>query len=437
MRRVYAETFCGAPFISHRLELRVEILGVAYCNRKSLRHFLEILAGAALYLLFILTCVQTARAGSTVHGSAIPVANSLRLHPQPAIRSVLAEFSRYEIVGINAGHDKKDLDDFILALIRDPSFPFQVNDIAVECGNSLYQPVLDRYIAGEEVPFTEVEKVWRNTTQQMCGQSGFYEQLFPLVRAINQGLSAEHRLRVLAADPPVDWSSIHNQQDFSPFTERDASIASVMEKEVLSRHRKALMLFGIFHLLHHSGPGAGDAVTIFEKKYPGSTFVVSDPGYYGADRKDAPSLLNLPYPSLIQTRGTSLGSLKLNAFFPTPITTDDQCNVIDPFNDNSGAGVADRIDAFVYLGPQDLRLKEMVPASVALDTTYMSRWFERNALIGLPGPKSLQEFDQQTIDDAANPILKIERMPDAAEFYPMIRQLCLERTGKAIAKPLK
>ena len=53
------------------------------------------------------------------------------------------------------------------------------------------------------MPFTEVRKVWRNTTQSMCGQSGFFEQFFPVVRAINQKLPITKRLRVLAGDPPA------------------------------------------------------------------------------------------------------------------------------------------------------------------------------------------------------------------------------------------
>ena len=114
-----------------------------------------------------------------------------------------------------------------------------------------YQPILDRYIAGVDVPFAEVQHVWRDTTvQQMCGASGFYEQLYPLVRSINQGLPAKHRLRIVAADPPIDWSKIHSYADLTPFFDRDGSIASVMESEVLAKHRKALMLFGVFHLLH-------------------------------------------------------------------------------------------------------------------------------------------------------------------------------------------
>ena len=55
-------------------------------------------------------------------------------------------------------HGLKDLDDLIFALIRNPVFPEKVNDVVVECGNSLYQPILDRYIAGEDVPLAEARK---------------------------------------------------------------------------------------------------------------------------------------------------------------------------------------------------------------------------------------------------------------------------------------
>lgn len=170
------------------------------------------------------------------------------------------------------------------SLIRDPAFPTKVNDIAVECGNSLYQPVLDRYIAGEDVPFTEVRKVWRNTTQPMCGYSGFFEQLFPLVRAINQKLPTTQRLRVLAGDPPIDWDKVKISEEAMNTANREASIVSVMEKEVLSKHRKALMLFGTFHLMH----GTEDfAVSTYEKDYPHLTFVISDLGVYDTNRPAA------------------------------------------------------------------------------------------------------------------------------------------------------
>ena len=103
--------------------------------------------------------------------------------PEPAIPAILAAFDRYEVVAMPEGEGWQDQGDFILTLIRTPAFPDKVNDIEVECGNSLYQPVLDRYIAGEDVPFTEVRKVWRNTTQP-CGCS---------IRILRRTLSARAR----------------------------------------------------------------------------------------------------------------------------------------------------------------------------------------------------------------------------------------------------
>jgi hypothetical protein len=133
--------------------------------------------------------------------------------PEGPTRAIIAAFSKYEVVGMDAAHGSKDLDDLILRLIRDPAFPNAVNDIVVECGNSLYQPILDRYIAGENVPESEVQKVWRDTSVSMCSVSGFYEILFPLVRRINQTFSPAKRIRVLGGDPPLDWSKVKNQSE--------------------------------------------------------------------------------------------------------------------------------------------------------------------------------------------------------------------------------
>src|SRR5216117_3987415 len=71
--------------------------------------------------------------------------------PESALPAILAAFDKYEVVAMPQGHGLQDLDDFILTLIRTPAFSEKVNDIEFECGNSLYQPLLDRYIAGEDV----------------------------------------------------------------------------------------------------------------------------------------------------------------------------------------------------------------------------------------------------------------------------------------------
>jgi hypothetical protein len=137
--------------------------------------------------------------------------------PEPAVLAILAAFDKYAVVGMPEGHGMKDQDDFILSLIRNPAFSEKVNDIEVECGNSLYQSILDQYIAGEDLPFTEVQKVWRNTTQTTCGTWQFFDEFFPLVRAVNQKLRPERRLRVLAGDPPIDWNQVKGPDDFVKF----------------------------------------------------------------------------------------------------------------------------------------------------------------------------------------------------------------------------
>jgi hypothetical protein len=352
--------------------------------------------------------------------------------PEAAIPAILNAFQSFEVVAMEAAHGEKDIDDFILSLIRDPRFPASVNDIVVECGNVRFQALLDRYIAGENVPFTEVQHVWRDTTVfQMCGASGFYEELFPLVRSLNQHLPATNQLRVVAADPPIDWSKIRSYEDLRPFFDRDGSIASVMEKEVLSRNRKALMLFGVFHLLHGGGPAEGDAVTRYERHYPGSTFVISEFGYY-----EPTGNVNAPggvWPSLLRTKNSKFGALNLDSFLQSPIYTDENCNVGEAFATTASRTVADQIDAFLYLGPMKSLLNEPLPADIALDRAYRSEWLRRMKVVGLPSPSTLDELDAQIVAGRGQETIPTPPSHRAlsAETKARMRQSCLSRKQAA------
>ena len=350
-------------------------------------------------LACLMACAQTVNHPHATKSTASKSTASNAV-PEPAIPAVLSAFDSYEVVAINAGHGMKDINDFILALIRDPRFPDKVNDIAVECGNSLYQPVLDRYIAGMDVPFTEVRKVWRNTTQSMmCGPSAFYEQFFPLVRAINQRLPPNKRLRVLAGDPPIDWDQVKTRDDAWRYFKRDETIASVMEKEVLARHRKALMLFGTFHLMHGQEISA---VSTYEKNYPHVTFVISDLGNYDTSR-----FASWPNPSLVPTKGTWLGALSPSDIWDAGVRVID-CKVQNGFPPELQKPVKDVVDAFLYLGPRDLRLSEPTPAGVALDNEYMTELQRRQALTAFRRAKlrSLEEMRAEILQEAQQTILE-------------------------------
>jgi hypothetical protein len=401
--------------------MRTGIQGIASKHQR-----ISIIFGRLCFAgLLFLTAVIPAMGRAQTQQQANPTGSEPT--PEPAIPAILAAFDRYEVVGMSEAHGKKDQDDFILSLIRDPAFPEKVNDIAVECGNSLYQPLLDRYIAGEDVAFAEAQKVWRNTTQPMCGMSGFFEQFFPLVRAINQKLPSGKRLRVLAGDPPIDWEKVKGVKDIE--LDRDASIASVMEKEVLSKHRKALMVFGIFHLFHGGGVGTGNAVAIYEKDYPDRTFIIGNLENFDlkspADSRNR--FAQWPFPSLVKAKGTTLGALDITHFYAPSIWADDDCNVHDEFPKNQQKPMADMVDAFLYLSPGDLGLTEEMPADIALDVPYMTELLRREALIGLPVPKTLREFDQQVVNGAASPILVVPKLSEIKAYFPFVRQSCLER----------
>jgi hypothetical protein len=309
------------------------------------------------------------KAGTTFTGLALAGAHSpsaKRVYPMPgnAQEAILAAFGRYEVVGgMSPDHGLKDADDFVVALIRNPALPYTVNDIAVEGGNSLYQPLLDHYTAGGAVPLTQVQQVWQNTTQPNIGYSLLYQELFPLVLRINATLPPARRLRVLACDPPIDWNKVNGPQDLTPYTDRDANIAAVMEKEVLSKHRKALMLFGWDHMLH-----TGGAVARYEQRYPGVTFtIVNHEGFATNNGELEQRMASWPVPSLTSIKGTWLASLDSSYYGLPP-------------GEKGHPGA----DGYLYLGPRDFLLHQPISSRTVLDETYLAELQQRAVTIKAP-----------------------------------------------------
>jgi hypothetical protein len=81
---------------------------------------------------------------------------------------VLHAFETHDIVMFGEIHGNKQEYEWLLLLVATPEFADRVDDIVMEFGNSLYQQSVDRYIAGGDVPFEQVQKAWRN----MVGAAG-------------------------------------------------------------------------------------------------------------------------------------------------------------------------------------------------------------------------------------------------------------------------
>lgn len=167
----------------------------------------------------------------------------------PAIDGILAAFQTHALVGIGDKHNLAQELDFYGALVRDPRFAQQVGNVVVEFGGAAHQDIIDRYVAGDPVPYTELRKVWTDVvgwvpTVQGLGYINFYAQ----VRAANLALPADKRIRVWLGEPQIDWTKIKTREDWQRVAAfRDTHAAQVIEHEILEKHRKALVIYGTGH----------------------------------------------------------------------------------------------------------------------------------------------------------------------------------------------
>ncbi len=279
--------------------------------------------------------------------------------PETGVRSVVAAFGRFPVVALGMNHRDQDEADFSLVLIRDPGFVTEVNDIVIEAGNALYQTDLDRYIAGDTVAPERLQLVWRNTTQPIACESRWNKQLLDVVREVNKRQPPAHRLRVLAGDPPINWDKIRTPADLAPFTaQRDTHFASVVEDQVLAKHRKALLIIGAGHILKRpiswagaTEPPAPTVTMLIEGKYPNSIYVISPHQDFGEHNSELePRLAQWPTPSVAVLKDSWIGQLEAGLSFRGKIRRigSDPSKVEDPY---PGLRMQDIADAYLYLGP--------------------------------------------------------------------------------------
>jgi hypothetical protein len=187
------------------------------------------------------------------------------------LRTILDAFDGANLVALGERHWSRQHSEYRKALIRDPAFAREVNDIVIEFGNPLHQAVLDRYVNGEDVAAADLRRVWQDTTGPGAWDSPVYVDFLDAVRTENAGLPRGRRMRVLAADYPIDWSAISGPADLPNLDERDRSAAAIIQREVLDRGRRALVLFGSLHI-YRNRPGT--IVDLLKDRADAKWFVV-------------------------------------------------------------------------------------------------------------------------------------------------------------------
>lgn len=307
-------------------------------------------------------------------GAAAP--GTARDTSRPLADAVLAAFQRHQIVAVGETHGQQEHGDAQQMLLADPRLPQVVDDIVVEFGNSLYQPTMDRFMTGAAVNNPDLRQVWRNgvSSPVATGDEPIREQFYRTARAVNWTLPPSRRLRILLGDPPIDWSTITTNEQVQAFAaRRDTYLASLVEREVLAKGRRVLMLYGSGHVMHSParGQNEGHAVPIIERQTGQHVYVIVAGSH--------PRLASYPRRTVIPCRGTWLETADAGEFMYTPPLC--------------GMPVGGLTDAVLYLGQLKDLTQSLPNPAIYLDPDYWAELQRRNEIVG--NPIDLDQYRQE------------------------------------------
>jgi hypothetical protein len=321
-----------------------------------------------LNMSFHLTRRGLMAATAAVGGTALWPASEAAAAAKPGERqfadAILDAFDKHRVVALGEVHGQQEHADAVQLLLTDPRLPDVVDDIVVEFGNALYQSTVDSFTAGGAVEDADLRRVWRDTTQSPLSNwdAPMYEQIYRTVRAINWMRPANRQVRLLLGDPALDWSKVTSAEQLEAL-DRDGHLATVVEREVLARGRKALILYGMNHL-KHAPPGdqgrSSGGVARIEWRTGQRVYVVLSGGH--------PRLAATARRTVVPAAGTWLGTADSGEF--------------TYFSGECGVPFGLLADALLYLGPfADQTACNWNPA-IYLDPVYWTELQHRNRIRG-------------------------------------------------------
>jgi hypothetical protein len=229
-----------------------------------------------------------------------------------------------------------------------------------------------------------------------------FEAFFRDVRAVNASLPKDRQIRVLLGDPPIDWSKINSADDYGEacrsVADRDSCPAAIIQREVLVRQRRALVVYGAMHFLRRNpywqmkdqkeaeqrfNTPANSIVSLLEsqgvKVYSVWSTVLID---LAALHSEATSW---KVPSLVPIHDTPLGVMSFRSYYPhIAFTTHDGVAEeisIDPIR---SPVMQEQFDAVLYYGRPSELTWSRVPLALASDPEYVKMRLDRIGWAGLP-----------------------------------------------------
>jgi len=268
-----------------------------------------------------------------------------QIRSEDPVRAITKAFDDHQIVMVGDLHGNKQEYELLRKLIASADLAEKANDIVMEVGNASFQGAVDKYVAGEDVPFDQVQSAWRNSLL-IGAASPVYEWLYAAVRDANSERPANRRMRILLCDPPIDWSKVNGFLDVETFlSKKVAFCADAVTHEVIRKHRRALILMGMAHLLR-TPRGPASLERRLRAAGASTYLIVTGTNSVGQtseefDRVDE-RFQSLPSPIVLSLKGNWIGRLPA-----LPVVTGGTALSPDPTTLAQGG------DALLYLGPRD------------------------------------------------------------------------------------
>jgi hypothetical protein len=324
--------------------------------------------------------------------------------PLEPVTAVLNAFRTHRLGALDEGnHTNLQGYAFRMALIHHPEFAGLVNDIVVEAGNSHYQNVMDKFVAGEDVRYDVLRRVWQDTTQPNdIWDKPIYEEFYRAVRALNSGLPRERRLRVLLGDPPIDWAAVRKMSDLPERLDRFPT--ELIRRETLAKGRRALIVYGGMHLQRHDHgrnyePGDG-IVEVLERDAPSSVFSIWTNTLTDLQTVQ-PSVSSWPNPRLTILRDTLLAAQDFTVYFPFPVYKFDKNGKITAQKPTRRLRMEEQFDAVLYVGPKSSIMYSSLSPELCRDQGYIKMRQARMELFSPPGSTGFAAFKKKCEDVVA------------------------------------
>jgi hypothetical protein len=321
-----------------------------------------------------------------------PTLSQAGTHTRPAvpvepIGAIVDAFRSHPVVSVSDPHGVEQVEAFELSVVRDPRIRGIVNDVVIENGNARYQDVMDRFVRGENVPFQVLRRVWDETTQTQAGIATAAPTIYTAIRNVNANLPPAQQLRVLLGDPPIDWDLVRSREDYDKWViQRDTYPAEMIEREVIARRRRALVIYGQVHtqrknvLANYEIGGAAETlIGHLERRTGIRAFTI----WWLNVAQFQPDAASWPVPSLAMTRGTTIGAMDFALLYPSSrVAIKDGKVVPIPREQWRTVKTEDLFDAILHLGDRISTLS--APTDVCADKSYIETRLARMKLAGLP-----------------------------------------------------